>query len=123
MIEKKQIKILYAEDEDIIREAVGKALGRVYGEIILCENGADAFKAFFDHSPDIVLSDIEMPVMNGKEFVSKIKERSSVPCVILTAYKDPEYLVACADETLFKPVMLGDLVATIDSYFEFKTDE
>lgn len=120
MPDKKKIKILYAEDEDIIREAIGKALSRVYEEIILCENGEDAVKAFFEHSPDIVLSDIEMPIMNGKEFIAKVKETSKVPCVMLTAYKDPEYLVDIADKTLFKPVVLADLVVTIDSYFETK---
>lgn len=118
MQDKKKIKVLYAEDEDIIREAVGKALSRVYEEIILCENGAEAVKAFFKHSPDIVLSDIEMPIMNGREFIAKVKEASKTPCVMLTAYKDPEYMVNDADKTLFKPVALVDLVETINSYFD-----
>ncbi len=118
MSDKKKLKILYAEDEDIIREAVGKALSRIYEEVILCENGKDALNAFYEKTPDIILSDIEMPVMNGKEFVIKVKENSSVPCIMLTAYKDPQYLVGEADKTLFKPVALYDLVSAIDSYFE-----
>lgn len=118
MSDKKKLKILYVEDEGIIREAVGKALGRIYEEVILCENGKDALNAFYEKTPDIILSDIEMPVMNGKEFILKVKESSDVPCIMLTAYKDPQYLVDKADKTLFKPVALYDLVSTIDSYFE-----
>jgi len=118
MSDKKKLTILYVEDEDIIREAVGKALGRIYENIILCENGEEALKAFFEFSPDIILSDIEMPVMGGKEFISKVKEKSEIPCIMLTAYKDPAYLVDIADKTLFKPVALYDIVSTIDSYFE-----
>jgi CheY-like chemotaxis protein len=118
MSEKKNLKVLYVEDEDIIREAVGKALSRIYETVILCENGEEALKAFSEFEPDIILSDIEMPVMGGKEFIRKIKEKSQVPCIMLTAYKDPEYLVDFADKTLFKPVALYDIVSTIDSYFQ-----
>ncbi len=118
MSDKKKIKVMYVEDEDIIREAVGKALSRIYETVILCKNGEEALKAFSEFSPDIVLSDIEMPVMGGKELVSKIKEKSQVPCIMLTAYKDPRYLVDAADKTLYKPVALYDIVSAIDSYFQ-----
>lgn len=118
MSEKKKIRILYVEDEDIIREAVGKALGRMYEEVILAENGKEALRMFDEKTPDIVVSDIEMPIMNGKEFVSKVKEKKSTPCIMLTAYKDPQHMVDQADKTLFKPVALYDLVSAIDSYFE-----
>lgn len=74
--------------------------------------------AFYEETPDIILSDMEMPVMNGKDFVVKAKENSAVSCIILTAYKDPQYLVDEADKTLFKPVALYELVSTIDRYFQ-----
>jgi len=116
MHEKKQITILYVEDDDIIRESIGKALKRLYENVVLCENGELGLKAFDEIKPDIVVSDIEMPVMNGKEMITQIKAKSSVPCIMLTAYNDPSYLVPAADKTLFKPVALYDIVSAIDGY-------
>mgnify|MGYP000455728440 FL=1 len=90
-MDKKNIKLLYVEDEFIIRETVGKMLNRLYSSVILCDNGAAGFEAYNKEKPDLVITDIEMPVMNGAELVRKIKEiDSATPCVVLTAYKDPE---------------------------------
>jgi YesN/AraC family two-component response regulator len=116
-VEKKKIKLLYVEDEDMIREAIGRALGRIYEDVILCQNGEEGFNAFLEHSPDIVLTDIEMPILNGRELVLKIKAiKPELPCVVLTAYKDPKYLVETAEATLYKPVVLSDLIRTIDKF-------
>jgi YesN/AraC family two-component response regulator len=114
---KQNIKLLYVEDEDMIREAIGRALGRIYEHIILCQNGEEGFNAFLEHSPDIVLTDIEMPIINGRELVAKIKEiNPNMPCLVLTAYKDPKYQVEGAEMTLYKPVVLADLIETIDRF-------
>lgn len=120
-MDKKNIKLLYVEDEFIIRETVGKMLNRLYSSVVLCDNGAAGFEAYNKEKPDLVITDIEMPVMNGAELVRKIKEiDSATPCVVLTAYKDPEKQAKFADKTLFKPVALDDLIAVIDSYGEKK---
>ncbi len=114
---KRNVKLLYVEDEDMIREAIGRALSRVYEHVILCQNGEEGFNAFLEHSPDIVLTDIEMPILNGRELVAKIKAvNPAMPCLVLTAYKDPKYLVENAEITLYKPVVLADLLQNIDKF-------
>lgn len=114
---KKDVKLLYVEDEDMIREAIGRALSRVYEHVILCQNGEEGFDAFLEHSPDIVLTDIEMPILNGRELVKKIKSMNpDMPCLVLTAYKDPRYLIESAEITLYKPVVLADLMQAIDKF-------
>lgn len=114
---KKNVKILYVEDEDMIREAIGRALGRIYENILLCQNGEEGLEAFMQHSPDIVLTDIEMPILNGRELVTKIKTvNPNMPCIVLTAYKDPKYQVEAAELTLYKPIVLSDLIRAIDKF-------
>ncbi len=106
--ETKRYLVLLAEDNDELRNFIAEALEDY--EIIACVNGADAFENAVTKIPDLIVSDVMMPVMNGLELCSKIKsdERTShIPVILLTALASQMHQVdgfqTGADVYLTKP--------------------
>ncbi|RUM66039.1 MAG: diguanylate cyclase response regulator [Sulfurospirillum sp.] len=92
------ISILYVEDEVAIREGYARALNRISNHVMLASNGKEGLALFQEERPDIVISDIRMPVMDGIEMVQQIKEIEPECSVIFTtAYNDSEYLLHALD--------------------------
>jgi len=65
------LRVLYAEDETGIRENVADSLSYYVKKVYQASNGREAFEIYEEKKPDIILSDIHMPIMNGIEFVKK----------------------------------------------------
>jgi len=116
--ELKQLTVLYAEDDDHIRKEVAHFLERRVGKLILATNGEEALAVFTSDRPDIVISDIMMPVMDGLALAAAIKERSSTtPVIFTTAFNDVKYLHQAislgVDGYALKPIDLKQLQDTI----------
>lgn len=90
----KDLKILYVEDEDDVREFTGKILKTVVKEAIIAANGQEGLDAFKENQDiDLIVTDINMPKMNGFEMCTEIKKiNSSIPIVITSAHNDPNFL-------------------------------
>lgn len=90
-----KIKILIADDQKLIREGLKVLLEmeedfEIIGE---AKNGVEAYEFYIKLKPDIVLMDIQMPVMNGVEAIKKIKEvDSQAKIIILTTFDDDLYV-------------------------------
>ena len=69
------VKALIAEDDPNNRRILEKILKRAYVEIVSVENGLEALKAYDEFLPDIVFLDIRMPIMDGTQALSHLKER------------------------------------------------
>ena len=79
LLEKLQtLSVLYAEDEVGIRENIADSLGYYVKEVIQASNGAEAFELYEEKNPDIILSDIHMPILNGIEFVKKVRKTNQL---------------------------------------------
>jgi len=105
----KQMRILYVEDEDSIRESFAMLLKRNVRSLITAENGHQGWKYFQENPVDIVISDINMPVMNGLEMAQRIKQQSPNTLVVFTtAFSDTDYLKRSIeigiDAYLIKPI-------------------
>jgi PAS domain S-box-containing protein len=88
-----EIKLLYVEDEDNIREFLLRILKRRFKNIEYAVDGEDGLKKFFDFKPDIVVTDIRMPNMNGIDMSRKIKEfDKNVQIIITTAHNEIDVL-------------------------------
>ena len=106
----KNYTVLYAEDEDTVREIIGRSLRRACKEVHLAANGQEGIELFRAHHCDLVITDIEMPLMNGIEMIRQIKELDETrPCVVVTAYKDESHHSELAEMTIYKPVDLQEL--------------
>ena len=112
--------LLIADDNEINLSTVGDYLLAHGFRIIQARNGLEAIKAVRDHTPELVLMDIQMPVMDGIDAIKALRaDRSftSIPILALTSRAmigDQEKCIeAGADEYLSKPVNLKQLVQTI----------
>lgn len=83
--------ILVVDDSQTIRKIVSDGLSRAGFKILAAEDGQDAIKKLEDHTPDLILSDIDMPNMNGYEFCEAIHTDarfSGIPFVAMSAKND-----------------------------------
>ena len=65
------LKVLYVEDEEFHREQLGIFLKRRVGKLYLAENGKDGLNKFKELNPDIIITDLKMPEMDGIEMTQK----------------------------------------------------
>ena len=88
-------KILYVEDDEIIRQQTHDFLSRFFPSITLAEDGQEGLEKFEQDDFDLVISDINMPRMNGIEMIEKILAIKEEQVVLVTsAYNDSENLMA-----------------------------
>ena len=110
----KTITILYVEDEDMMRANLAILLGRKIRTVELAANGQEGVEKFQQCNPDLIITDLEMPVMNGLEMIERIREiNRDVPIIILTAFSDDTHQSKHASARLIKPVMKNDLFQAI----------
>ena len=119
--EKTRAKILIVDDEDNIRHLLRLAFEEEF-EIVEATDGMDAFEKAVREKPDIILSDIMMPRLDGYGLYRKIRSRpetTSVPFVFLSAKKEVDERVVGlemgADDYITKPFSVKELKAKIRS--------
>lgn len=90
----KNLSILCVEDEDGVRKPIVNTLKYYFGNVYEASNGQEGLNAYEEHRPDIILCDIQMPVMDGLEMIRQIRKNdSTTPIVLLTAHNSEEYLM------------------------------
>ena len=110
----KSATLLYVEDEDVARMAVGTFLRRQVATLLTAANGKEGFDLFEREHPNVVVTDLEMPIMNGMQMVHRIRELDNgTPIVITTAYDDEAHACPEANRVIIKPIMFNDLLNTI----------
>ena len=86
-----QITLLYVEDDELIREELAETLEFDVKELYIAENGIEGLKKFRQFMPDIVISDVKMPKMNGLDMAREIRKISpNTPIIITTAFSDSD---------------------------------
>ena len=90
----KTLTLLYVEDEDELRESVQTYLNKLFTNIIIAKNGQEGLELYKKQQCDIVVSDINMPIMNGLDMAEKIKEiNPDQEIIIISAYSDSSYFL------------------------------
>ena len=94
----KDFKILFVEDEKKIREHLTNTLKYLVEEVREASSGIEGLHILDEFCPDIIITDLEMPEMNGIEFIKEIRKTDRNVCIIvLTAYTNTEYLLELID--------------------------
>jgi len=89
----KRITLLYVEDDLFTREQLGRLLSRVVGKALPAGDGHEGIRSFRENRPDMVLTDLNMPVMDGLSMAAVIKAESpDTPVIAATAHNDENYL-------------------------------
>jgi len=114
----KQMRVLYVEDDRFIRLQFSKIIQRMVGELVVANDGEEGLELYRLEQPDIVLTDIEMPKMNGLDMAAAIKEiHPDQSIVIMTAYnQDDKFLQAIdigVDKYVIKPVKITQLKSSL----------
>lgn len=114
----KNLTVLYAEDDPVIRMQVVHFLSRRVGKLIEAADGQEAWGLFQSHAPDVVLTDIQMPLMTGLGLAERVKAVSrQTPVIITTAHNEPNFLQEAiaygVDGYVLKPVDLDQLMTVM----------
>ncbi len=105
----KKLTLLYAEDDKDIRVSTLEFLSDFFDTIKVAKDGAEALDIFQHNEIDLVITDIQMPIMDGLEMTKYIKEsKSDVPILIFTAHNEVDFLLEAitigVDDYIFKPL-------------------
>ena len=99
----KNIKILYVEDDEIARENGVEYLQNFFEQIYEASDAIKALQLYEKYQPDIIITDIQMPKLNGLEFVKKIRQKDKkTQIIIITAFCDRDYLLKAIELQLVK---------------------
>jgi len=116
--------LLIAEDNPDVRFLISDICGKNY-EIIAAENGSIAYQLATEKIPDIVITDVMMPEMDGKELCAELRSNeltSHIPIVMLTARGDQKDKLAGlktgADDYLVKPFDADELLARLQNLLD-----
>lgn len=94
----RDFKVLFVEDEVKIREHIANSLSYMVKQVEQASNGLEALEVMQDFTPDIIITDLEMPLMNGMEFVKTVRQTNKdVLIVVITAHTNSEYLLELID--------------------------
>ncbi len=115
-------KILIADDEKLIRAGIRKILSQALGdEVVILEvkNGIDAYEVCRTELPDVLVTDIRMPGMDGVELMEKVSALSQKPAIIvLSGFDDFSYAKAAVSSGaiayILKPVDGNELVTSVE---------
>lgn len=125
-------RVLVVEDDERIRKGLRDLLQREGFEVVTAQDGREALEIFRETNPDLVLTDVEMPLVNGFELCRAIKSNPKtrlIPVVLLTGLRAVADRVtgieAGADDFISKPFEPVELLARVRSLLLLKqyTDE
>lgn len=120
------LTILYVEDDENIRQNAAEYFARICKSVFVVKDGFEALKVYADKQPDIIITDIKMPRMNGLEMARKIRQTDKfIPIVIVTAYTDTEYLLKAVElqliKYIIKPITSAKLKEALSLAYEHLT--
>ncbi|HZH91071.1 MAG TPA: response regulator [Pyrinomonadaceae bacterium] len=116
------LRILIVDDEADTRELVQEVLARQGAEVRVCGSAAEALRTLAAWNPDLLISDVGMPVEDGYELIKQVRRfdaahHGDIPAVALTAYagaEDHRRALAAGFQThLAKPIVPKDLIETV----------
>ncbi len=116
----KTLKVLYVEDEIILRDTTCNSLNSILKEVVVADNGKEGLEKFKNDTFDLIITDLSMPVMSGTEMIMAIREiNKDIPIIITTAYGSQnlevqELAKVNMTDYVMKPVDVMKLVETID---------
>lgn len=114
----KPLKVLYVEDDVGIRDNYTKVFSEVFSSVDIANDGQEGIEKYQNSSYDLVITDINMPRMNGIEMIEAIMEiNAEQPIIITSAHDDTQYLLKLIDlgieKFLIKPVDFNKMTTVL----------
>ncbi|MEA3371008.1 MAG: response regulator [Campylobacterota bacterium] len=119
----KNLTVLYVEDDNEVRENISQSLSYFVKDVLSAGDGDEAYSLYEKYSPDIIITDIDMPGMNGLELAARVREDDSfIPIVVMTAYTTEEFLLDAVslhlERYIVKPISLSKLKDSLLSCYD-----
>jgi YesN/AraC family two-component response regulator len=116
------LSLLVVDDDKMARDVLSLMIAREFpnSSIYFAENGRIGVELFKAHTPDIVITDISMPVMNGIQMACEINAmKNNTKFIVLTGYSDTDYSCKISElgikECILKPIVFKKLFIAIDN--------
>jgi len=113
-------KVLVVEDDEFSRDMLTRRLQRSGFEILAAADGREGLLAARQHRPDVILMDLDMPVMDGRSAIRSLRNDPrtyKIPIIVLSAHASPEDVTTAADQGCeayeAKPVVFRRLLERI----------
>jgi YesN/AraC family two-component response regulator len=125
------LKILYVEDDEDTREEMQYFLKRRVGKLFVAKDGEDGLRKYQENKPDIIITDLRMPRLDGIEMSKEIRKKDKKCSIIITtAFSDVETVLLAVDigvdKYVLKPTNTKELLAAMEEsalkIFEGKTE-
>ena len=120
-------RILVVDDEPQIQRFLKPALKAAGYDVFSADTGAQALKAIAVLAPDVVILDLGLPDMEGKDIIKEVRAWSRVPIIVLSARdRESEKIAALdlgADDYVEKPFAIGELIARIRAALRHKAQD
>ena len=121
----KNLNVLYVEDNIYVQKQTTKMLESFFNKIYIANNGKMALELFFNENDfyNLIITDIEMPFIDGVSFIETIREfNKKIPIIVLSAHDDKDYFLktinAGIDGYILKPYTLEQIIQTLEYIIE-----
>lgn len=118
-------KILIVDDDRLMRKLLEYIIKKAGYQVSVADNGSNALKIVKKEKPDLIISDVEMPKMNGLELCQKLKENFDtklIPIILITSNTQIQDKLcgfrSGADDYFIKPLHLKNLLTRVKSLLE-----
>ena len=123
----KNLTVLLVEDDNDSKKIMHDVLSDNFEKVFTAQNGDEGLKKFKKYNPNMVITDIFMPISDGLDMTRYIKEISKdTPVIVLSAHSEKETLLKAidvgVDKYLIKPIMADDLLKTIENVAKSKIE-
>ncbi len=120
------VSVLYVEDEPSLRRNVGGMLALLFQTVHLAKDGEEALEMMEAHHPDLLITDVQMPVLGGIGLVKKLREQGNqTPVIILSAHAEVDDMLEAIELSLvrylIKPITETKLVGALEKFLTQRT--
>ena len=117
----KGVSLLYVEDDRMLQQETAQLLKNFFEKIDLAQNGEEGLELFEPGKYEIIITDINMPKVNGVEMVKAIRRKDQHQMIIvISAHDEPHYLIdlinAGVQRFLSKPIDLTELISILNEF-------
>ena len=123
----KNLTVLLVEDDSDSKKIMHDVLSDNFEKVFTAQNGDEGLKKFKKYNPNMVITDVFMPISDGLDMTRYIKEISKdTPVIVLSAHSEKETLLKAidvgVDKYLIKPIMADDILKTIENVAKNKIE-
>ncbi len=123
------MKILAIDDQPLILKSITHKLGKAGFDVHTAESGAEGLKKYDEEHPDLIIVDLNMPNMNGFEFIEEVRNvrNDSVPIIVMSGEEEETKIVDAfnmgVDDYIQKPVGINELVVRVKRILRMPMDK